>query len=452
MRRFLPLLLLLPAACIAQLRIYMAPQSAPGTETLVPAIHDLGSVAAGDTLETRFRVRNHGVTAASITSLNVAGSGFSVAGQPSLPYTLPPGLNLDLTVRFQARDFGAYSANLSVNGSIVLLRASASAAAVIRANGQQLTAGSSIDFGRVERDASTAIPFELANITGHPVNVRSVELTGVGFRGENIPGAVEIAGGTAVAFTLRFEPKTSGVFTGKLIVDGREIRLTGTATEPPFTRPTVVLESFAAESAQQGRVSVRFATPSRAAGNGKLSITFQPSSVADNDGAILFPSTGTRTIPLSVAAGDSAARFGDVAEAVFQTGTTAGTIVLVAEIGGYTEQTSIAIAGTAVKLDRSTAVRNGNSLELQLTGFDNTRSTGELTFTFYDRQGRLVQPGAIKADAREDFKRYFDASKLGGTFNLRATFPVAGNASEIESVEVEFANVNGSSRTPRLRF
>jgi hypothetical protein len=124
----------------------------------------------------------------------------------------------------------------------------------------------------------------------------------------------------------------------------------------------------------------------------------------------------------------------------------------VAEIGGYTEQTSIAITGAAVKLDRSTATRNGNSLELQLTGFDNTRSTGELTFTFYDRQGRPVQPGAIKADARDDFKRYFDTSKLGGTFSLRATFPVAGNASEIESVEVEFANTRGSSRSPRMRF
>src|SRR5687767_2656623 len=115
MTRILLLLALLPPACFSQLKIYLAPASAPGTETLVPAIHDLGSVAAGDTLETRFRVRNHGATAATITSLSVGGSGFSIAGQPSLPYTLAPGLNLDFTVRFQARDFGAYSANLAVN-------------------------------------------------------------------------------------------------------------------------------------------------------------------------------------------------------------------------------------------------------------------------------------------------------------------------------------------------
>jgi hypothetical protein len=153
-----------------------------------------------------------------------------------------------------------------------------------------------------------------------------------------------------------------------------------------------------------------------------------------------------------VAAGDLAARFGDTTEAVFQTGTTAGTIVLVAEIGGYTEQTSIAIPSSAVKLDRSTATRNGNALELQVTGFDNTRSAGGLTFTFYDRQGNTVQPGAIRVNAAEDFRRYFDASKLGGTFSLRATFPVAGDASKIDSVEVEFLNANGSARSSRLRF
>src|SRR3712207_8555524 len=66
---------------------------------------------------------------------------------------------------------------------------------------------------------------------------------------------------TLFPYTTLF--RSAGVFTGRLAIDGREIRLTGAAVEPPFTRPAVFLESFAAESAQQGRVSVRFASPDR---------------------------------------------------------------------------------------------------------------------------------------------------------------------------------------------
>jgi hypothetical protein len=450
MIRAILLLGLLPLSVLAQLRIYVAP---PNSESPVSSLHDLGSVAAGDALETRFRVRNHGVAAIPVTSLSVAGTGFSLAGQPSLPYVLAPGLNLDFTVRFQARDHGSYSANLAVNGTSVLLRASALAAAVIRLNGNTVTAGSSVDFGRVERGSAGRVVLELANVTTQSVAVRSIQLTGSAFRGPDLPQAADLETGAAMSFSLFFEPKSAGVFTGALLIDGREIRLTGAATEPPFTRPAVVLDSFIAESAKQGRVSVRFDSPSRASGSGKLTLSFQPADgTVDNDNGMLFVASGNRVLPFTVVEGDSEARFGSAAQAVFQTGTTAGTIVLTAEIGGYTERTSILIAGTNVKFDQSVAARNGNSIEVQLTGYDNTQSAGEVSFTFYDRSGKMVQPGALKVNARDSFKRHFESSKLGGTFSLRASFPVAGNASEIESVEVDLGNSTGSSRSTRLRF
>jgi hypothetical protein len=173
---------------------------------------------------------------------------------------------------------------------------------------------------------------------------------------------------------------------------------------------------------------------------------------ADNDSGILFPGSGSRTIPFTVKEGEAEARFGDVTQAVFQTGTTAGNIVLTAEVGGFTEQTNVVIGSAAVRFDQSAAARNGNSLEVKLTGFDNTHSVGEIAFTFYDRSGQPVQPGAIRVNARDDFKRYFEASTLGGVFALRATFPVAGNAADIQGVEVEFANSHSTTRTPRLKF
>jgi hypothetical protein len=449
MIRILLLLAALPFVAPAQLQLYVAP---PNSETALTSFYDQGTVATGDSLDTRYRVRNHGVSAVTITKLGVAGAGFKLIAQPSLPYTIAPGLNLDFTVRFQASEYGSYSANLSVNSISLLVRATALAGVTVKANGSVVSAGASIDLGRAERGGSTAMPFELVNATTQTVPVRSVQVTGVAFRLDNAPAITELPAGAAVPFVIRFQPAAAGVFTGLLSIDGREFRLTGAASEPPFTRPSVVLDTFTSESARQGRVSVRFPSPSKASGDGTLQILFQPAAGIDNDSGILFPASGGRTIPLKVNEGDVEARFGETPQAVFQTGTTAGTIVLTAMIGGFTEQTSVVIPAAAVKFDQTAALKNGSSLEVQLSGFDNTQSTGNVSFTFYDRGGQAVQPGAIRVNARDDFKRYFDASKLGGTFQLRATFPVAGSISNIESVEVEFTNTAGGARTSRLRF
>jgi len=446
----LALLLLIPAAAVAQLQLYVAP---PNTEILLSGFYDLGSAPIGDVLPTRFRVRNTGTSSATVTNIRVAGTGFSIPTPASLPYVIAPGLNLDFTVRFQARDHGAYSANLTVNGMTVLLRATALPGAVVRANGASVIAGSSIDFGRVERGSTSEVTFELANTADQAITVRSVQLTGAEFRSERLPAATDLAPGATVSFPVRFAPQAAGVFTGSLLIDNREFRLTGTATEPPFTRPSVIVDSAAGESARQGRVSVRFASPSRAAGAGALRINFQPApSLTDNDTGIQFPASGSRMIPFTVKEGDAEAHFGDAAEAVFQTGTTVGTIVLTAEIGGFTEQATVAIAGSAVKFDQSTAARSGSSLEVRVTGFDNTQSASEVTFTFFNQSGAALQPGVIKVNVRDDFKRYFESSTLGGTFALRATFPVAGPINEVGSVEIELVNSGGSAKTTRLRF
>ena len=75
-----------------------------------------------------------------------------------------------------------------------------------------------------------------------------------------------------------------------------------------------------------------------------------------------------------------------------------------------------------------------------------------LVFTQFNRSGNPVQPVEIRVNAREDFRRYFESSTIGGAFALRATFPVAGPINEVDSVEVELVNSGGSTKTTRLRF
>lgn len=451
MNRLLLLLVATPIFLAAQLKLYVGPSS---DQNAVGTVYDMGSTPAGEKIETRFQVRNTGATSVNITPMFVQGEGFTMVNKPSLPYVIAPGSNLDFTIRFQPRDYGTFSANLTLNGISVLLRGSAFAGAVVRVGDTSLTSGDTVDFGHIERGQTAVRRFEVANVSTQPVGVTRVSVSVSAFRvagPQELP--ITLQPGTSLAYDVTFEPANAGPFQSFLDVNGRLFRLTGTASEPPFTRPSVELVTNVLTSAQQGKVAVRFGSPSRARGSGQLRITFTPAPGAkDNDAAIQFVSSGSRTIPFTVAEGDTYVKFGAAQETTFQSGTTAGTLTLIAEVGGYNEHLNITIAESAVKLENVTALRNGNSIELRLTGFDNTQSGSQMAFTFYGRNGQAISPGALRVDATADFKRYFDGSTLGGTFALRATFPVAGNASEIAGLEVEMKNVAGTIRSERLMF
>jgi hypothetical protein len=96
------------------------------------------------------------------------------------------------------------------------------------------------------------------------------------------------------------------------------------------------------------------------------------------------------------------------------------------------------------------AARTASGIQVQLTGYDNTRSTGEILFTFFDAAGNALTPGGIRVDASVDFARYFTASDLGGLFTVKADFPVTGDASRITGVEVQISNGVGSTRSQRI--
>jgi len=136
----------------------------------------------------------------------------------------------------------------------------------------------------------------------------------------------------------------------------------------------------------------------------------------------------------------------------FQTGTTAGVLTFTAQIGGSIDQQSVTIAAVPPGISATQAVRFASALEIRITGFDNTRSLGALSFTFYDAAGNPIAPGAIRSDAAADFAQYFAASGLGGVFLLRAVFPVTGDAALVASCEATLANSAGSAKTQRTSF
>jgi hypothetical protein len=145
-------------------------------------------------------------------------------------------------------------------------------------------------------------------------------------------------------------------------------------------------------------------------------------------------------------------RFGGAQEIRFQTGSTAGTLVFTVEAGKWSERKTVVIGPEPVGISASRVVRGTSSVEVTLSGYDNTRSASQLTYTFYDARGNPVQPGAIRVDGSAAFRQYFETSGLGGAFLLRAVFPVSGDAGGIESVEAEVASSAGTARTGRIRF
>lgn len=447
MMRTIGLLCLLTAGAFGQVSLFVV--DAPGSEKPVSELHQLGSIPVGERLDTVFRVRNSSQTTLTIRTLSVRGSGFTMFGQHSLPFALAPGLNFDFTIRFSPGDYGTYSANLTINSAGTLLVGSSTAAAVLSVGGVRLPSGSAIDLGLAERGTTVSKTIRLENSTSENVRIRTANISGSHFRaGQELALPLELTSNSFVEFDVVFAPGASGVFQGSLTIDGRAYKLTGASNEPPFPKPSLVVDLPNPQSGQQGRVSVQFGQPSRAIGSGKLKLEFRPAtSIAPDDEAVRFIK-GNRSTNFEVTEGTSA----PLSDFTFQTGTTAGTIAFTVEVGGWTETSTIEIGRQTVHLDRVKASKNGSMLEVEITGYDNSRSVEQLSFTFYSARGVALQPGAIRVDGSADFRRFFENSATGGGFTLKAIFPVAGAISEIASAEIDISNVAGSTGSGKIQM
>jgi hypothetical protein len=185
---------------------------------------------------------------------------------------------------------------------------------------------------------------------------------------------------------------------------------------------------------------------------GRLRLEFQPESGGAGDPAVMFLATRAQSIPFIIREGESQALFGAEREAVFQTGTTAGALRFLAEAGGYTETYTAAVGASAIRIETARTARVAGGVEVQLTGYDNTRTAGPMRFTFFGPEGAPLAGMPMSVDARVPFRRYFDSTPAGGLFSMKAVFPVTGSVTGIAGVEVEMENAVGVAKTIRLPF
>lgn len=451
-RRWLLACFFLPLAALAQIQVLQF----DGTNSNpVGALVDVGSAAPGDTLETRFRVRNIGAGPAVFQTLSLAGSGFRISSAPSLPYTIAPGSEAEFRVTFSPTSTGTYSAFLLVNTINITLRGTVATSAVLSlASGTVLTAGAVVDFGSLLRGSSKLETFTLANPGNTSLTVSTLAVSGTGFRGPigaSVP--IRLDAGQSASFQVAFEPLSGTPAQGTLLIDQRSFRLAGLGLDPPLPGASIVFGSAAGASAQQNAVSIPLDAASQVSGTGTLTMEFHPSLAGiTDDAAVQFLSGPRRAATVTISAGDAAAKFGTQSSLAFQTGTTAGTIVFTLKLPSGTQQRSLTITPAAVGLDTVHAVRRVGNLDVSLIGFDNTYSASQLAFTFFDTNGTTMQPGVIRVDVTSDFRLYFGSSQVGGQFALLATFPVTGDVNQVAGVEVQVTNSAGVAKSQHVNF
>jgi hypothetical protein len=433
------LALVLAPAARAQFDLFLVEGN---TERAAPPVYDFGSLYADETASAHFRLRNTSSAPATLNVLAVAGVGFTLTS-PALPVGLAPQGAIDLSVVFRAADAGAYSAALRSEGIAILLTATVAPRLTYGIDPACATAfPGTVDFGSVVRGSGAQCRVTIQNQTPLVLTIPAITVQGTDFALlGTAPSGQALAPRQGGEFTFVFTPRTTSLFQGSLTLGDRSYPLRGAGVDPPLPKPIISPDFTRTGSARQVALMVYFDAPAQTSGTGTATLDF----IGPPDPTIAFASGGRRAT-FAIAPGDVQAVL------LFQTGTTAGVLLFTAQIGSASDQRSVTIAPVPPDITTAQGVRSAGALEIRIVGFDNARSLGAISFTFYDAAGNPIAPGAMRIDVAADFARYFAGSGLGGVFLLRAIFPVTGDAALVASCEATLTNSAGSVKTQRTSF
>ena len=412
-------------------------------ETPLGSTYSMGPVLAGDRVTVLLSLRNTAPPSVSVTRFNVDQPAFQL-NAPSTPFAMTAGIPQAVTLSFGTSTPGSYTANLRLNERTIVLSGTVLAASLLTVQ-PSCPAG----FGIVVRGQSRDCTFVVQN--GSTLGF-GVTVTGNGFT--NV-GPASVGAGQTITLAVRFLPAASGNFTGTLLIGPLNTALTGQGVNPPVPTPIFDYQSTAPGSAQQRKLSARLPSASPLTGSGTVRLTFVPNPALADDAAIAFLQPLGRSVPFTVQQGSTDILMGGQPFAVFQTGTTAGQIRFSMTSALFTFESdpsaALTIPPAAVTLDTAFGTRGTGELQVKMIGFDNTYTTGAMSFSFYDASGGAIT-APIAANFTQAFHTFYAASVNGSTFQVIIKFPVTGNISAIGSVAVEVTNTAGTVRTTRLLF
>ena len=453
MTRFGWALLLLPAACLAQ--VQLTQNGAPVGFTLKFATIPANQSESSDLIVTNVGTANVEIVT---MALSAAAGGFSATGSltGNLGETLKPGQSDSFAINFVPTAPGNYAGTL-------MIETQTGAAAAYTTVSLLATAGApvapplnvtipSTDFGRVALGQSSSQTITMVNssaaaIAVSPITVSDATDYSLQFAGS--PPPLNVPAGGSAAFKVVFTPRQAHALPATLTVGTYTFPLTGSGYLA-YPTPSLQLSSPSLQSRQSPGVSVQLSAPAPLDETFQLQMSFTPSAAnASGDSAIQFLSGNPLNAAVTIPRGQSASE-----TLTFQTGTTAGTILftLTPPAGAPVTQ-SFTIAPELAGIDAATAVAESTQIVLSVTGFDNTHAASQLQCTFYNASGKPIPPGVITAGTTSAFAQYFAANgEAGGAFGLRIAYPVTGDVTQVAGVTFTITNPAGTTTAQTLMF
>jgi hypothetical protein len=450
-RHAILLLCLLAPAAHAQFSLY---QVSGNAELPVGTLFSFGAAYPNVPDTVTFLLVNNTSQTQTMALLSVSGVGFSLIGAAA-PTSVKAGGNVKFTVTFQGETTGSYSGSLDTTGISVLLTDNLPPALTYQVqlpSGTATLGRAAVNFGSVPVGSNATLDFLAVNQTTLVLTVDAIGVAAGDFALVGPPpSGTALDPQASAGFSIEFSPTAAGARTAVLAIGNLQFTLTGTGAPLPLPTPALSVTLGEAQSAQQGSVAVSFSAAAQTAGSGTVTLSFEAQMAGALDPGIVF-ATGCQTAPFTFNQGDTAASFGGAGSAAFQTGTTAGTLTLEAQIGNSVSRQSVVIQPAVIAVAAVTGALQAAAVTVDVTGFDNTRTAGKLSFTFYDPAGNVIPPGAINADSTAAFSSYFAGAGEGGQFALNAFFPVNGDPSKVRGVTVQLVNTAGTVTTARASF
>jgi hypothetical protein len=419
------------------------------TGTVLASPFLLPDTPVNDWRQVQIDIVNNG-TAAVIIQTSAYGQYYTLCCETG--FTLGPAAVQTLTMTFSPLSIGYMSGSLQVDAQVILLFAQGVPADSLflqtPSGTVQAHAGAPLTF---TAPAPAAVPCLLENNWSGPVTVNSISVTGNWTIAATPATPLVLQAGGKMAFTLTpAGAAVDGSVSGVVTIDQWSYAIVSQPSQPAIQIQVATPQ----KSAVQVPVAIQFNPAPTSAVTGTLQLSFDASTtIALNDPAVIFPSSGTTSVSFVSVPGQTAASFDGAVAAMFQTGTTQGIIHLTAAWGDASVTSNVAITAEPVAIASMTGSRQSDSLTVTVTGYDNTRTAGMANFSFYNSQGGFVG-SVVSADFSSAFYNYFfqSAYNAGGMFKMTAVFPVTGGTGQISSVQMDLMNSAGDAQSSVTQF
>jgi hypothetical protein len=224
-----------------------------------------------------------------------------------------------------------------------------------------------------------------------------------------------------------------------------------TVVLPTLPAPTITGVTTNEPPAQQPTAAVQLANPYPLDLTVTITLTFASAVGSVDDPAIQF-STGGRTVQITIPAGSTVSP-----NVTFSTGTVAGTITLTLSLQASGQNVTpepaptsvVQIAAAAPVITNITATRSSSGIEVDVTGFSNTRDMTSAAFTFQAAAGTNLQTSQVTVStAGQLFTTWYadpTSTQFGSRFTFAQQFTISGNLMGITAVSATLTNKQGTS-------